>query len=269
MREDLNPSVRKAVIENGREEDLDYFSENGTADDRATLLLTHKRDSDLDKAMDDSFYTNWDMYILDSELKDDDFTVLMAVAEVGRPQDLDTLRACQDRNVRSCVASYSRRPQDLAILKNDPEGVVQYYAKKTLEENKGLKEAVDNISKKAFASSLFAESSRSEGNGTRWDRCKRELAEDMYYSLANKGIQAYEIIPCRDERAFDADGEEMAVSKWVPDEKSDMVAIRHNGSNREFHISLVEVKLIKSAKEFVATANENNKNSVEKEDIDR
>ncbi len=61
LREDLNPSVRKAVIENGREEDLDYFSENGTADDRATLLLTHKRDSDLDKAMDDSFYTNWDL----------------------------------------------------------------------------------------------------------------------------------------------------------------------------------------------------------------
>lgn len=112
LRTDKDDTVRLAVAQHGREQDLDLFVTDKSASVRAVVALGRKDEH------------------LDILVNDPDPRVRVAVARVGRDKDLDVLYEDYDAEVRAMVVSHAR-PQDIKQMLYDDSWLVR----QTIAEN--------------------------------------------------------------------------------------------------------------------------------------
>lgn len=112
LRTDKDDTVRLAVAQHGREQDLDLFVTDKSASVRAVVALGRKDEH------------------LDILVNDPDPRVRVAVARIGRDKDLDVLYEDYDAEVRAMVISHAR-PQDIKQMLYDDSWLVR----QTIAEN--------------------------------------------------------------------------------------------------------------------------------------
>lgn len=115
LRTDKDDTVRLAVAQHGREQDLDLFVTDKSASVRAVVALGRKDEH------------------LDILVNDPDSRVRVAVARVGRDKDLDVLYEDYDAEVRAMVISHAR-PQDVERMLSDDSWLVRQTVAENLDK---------------------------------------------------------------------------------------------------------------------------------------
>lgn len=115
LRTDKDDTVRLAVAQHGREQDLDLFVTDKSASIRAVVALGRKDEH------------------LDILVNDPDPRVRVAVARVGRDKDLDVLYEDYDAEVRAMVISHAR-PQDVERMLSDDSWLVRQTVAENLDK---------------------------------------------------------------------------------------------------------------------------------------
>lgn len=115
LRTDKDDTVRLAVAQHGREQDLDLFVTDKSASVRAVVALGRKDEH------------------LDILVNDLDPRVRVAVARVGRDTDLDVLYEDYDAEVRAMVISHAR-PQDVERMLSDDSWLVRQTVAENLDK---------------------------------------------------------------------------------------------------------------------------------------
>lgn len=122
--------------------------------------------------------------------------------------------------------------------------------------------------------SHFPENARESKNG-HWDRCHISRADQVVKSLNEMGVTVYNAVKCKEETTCDLDGERMKWGNLVEDPNSNIVAIEHNGSSKQFHMAVEKAKEMEkkqSLDEVLSKmdniSNKNAESKVSEKDID-